>query len=312
MVWRWKMKVLLAFLLAILFAVTAAECRPLRIGTLPVGEGLPLWYAEDRGIFQREGVEVEVVPFQSAMERDLALQTGRIDGAIGDLVGTLIARRAGLNLKVVTVISRPKPQQALFSLVSAPGVGTRRVEDLEGRPVAISSNTVIEYVLDEILRRRVKGVRKVEIKKIPLRFQMVLTGEVVAAVLPEPLASLAITRGAGRLEDDRGLKGTEVVLVFREEVIRSRRGVVEALGRAWQEVVRLIEADPHGAQSVLFERARIPREVRESYFPPLCPVGLPSEEDLREVILWLHRKGIRVEDGYRDLVDPSFLRGQGR
>lgn len=307
------MKVLLALLLAVLFAVTAVECRPLRIGTLPVGEGLPLWYAEDRGIFQREGVEVEVVPFQSAMERDLALQTGRIDGAIGDLVGTLIARRAGLNLKVVTVISRPKPQQALFSLVSAPGVGTRRVEDLEGRPVAISSNTVIEYVLDEILnRRRVKGVRKVEIKKIPLRFQMVLTGEVAAAVLPEPLAGLAITRGAGPLEDDRKLKGTEVVLVFREEVIRSRQGAVEALGRAWQEVVRLIEADPHGAQSVLFERARIPREVRESYFPPLCPVGLPSEEDLREVILWLRRKGIRVEDGYRDLVDPSFLRGQGR
>ena len=37
-----------------------------------------------------------------------------------------------------------------------------------------------------------------EIKKIPIRLQMLLSGQVTAALLPEPLLTLAETHGATR------------------------------------------------------------------------------------------------------------------
>lgn len=53
-------------------------------------------------------------------------------------------------------------------------------------------------------------VKKVEVKKIPLRFQMLMEGKVKAAMLPEPLASLAIFQGAKKIEGDYGLKGMRI------------------------------------------------------------------------------------------------------
>ncbi|KAF5429312.1 NitT/TauT family transport system substrate-binding protein [Candidatus Methanophagaceae archaeon] len=50
------------------------------------------------------------------------------------------------------------------------------VEDLEGREIAISSNTVIEYITDT-LRGDVQ-LQKLEVKKVPIRMQMLLDNEV--------------------------------------------------------------------------------------------------------------------------------------
>ena len=70
----------------------------LRIGVLPVIDTLPLYVAESEGLFEREGINVELVEFSSAMERDAAFTAGSIDGYFGDLVNTLVIKKSMDNL----------------------------------------------------------------------------------------------------------------------------------------------------------------------------------------------------------------------
>ena len=60
---------------------TDVNLSKLTIGLMPDTDSIPFIIAAERGYFAEEGVEVELVPFKSAMERDAALQSGNLDGS---------------------------------------------------------------------------------------------------------------------------------------------------------------------------------------------------------------------------------------
>lgn len=65
------------------------------------------------------------------------------------------------------------------------------------RAVAISRNTIIDYVASKI----VKGdVELVDVPSIANRFQLLMKGKIDAAVLPEPWGSLALAKNATLLQ----------------------------------------------------------------------------------------------------------------
>ena len=72
----------------------------IKIGALPNEATLPYYVAAQEGIFTNHGLDVEIIPFQSAMERDSALIAGEIDGGGNDPVSVALMRNAGLILKL--------------------------------------------------------------------------------------------------------------------------------------------------------------------------------------------------------------------
>ena len=46
----------------------AVQAGPLKIGTLPAADSVILHVAADEGLFLAQGLEVEIVPFQSALD----------------------------------------------------------------------------------------------------------------------------------------------------------------------------------------------------------------------------------------------------
>ncbi len=67
----------------------------IRFGTLPVLQALPLFVARDKGLFAKAKLKVELVPFNTASERDIALTAKTIDGTFGDLFSAAILRETG-------------------------------------------------------------------------------------------------------------------------------------------------------------------------------------------------------------------------
>ena len=83
-----------------------------------------------------------------------------------------------------------------FYILGSPKDGPGTLDALKGVPIGISSNTIIQYVTDRMLQSKGFGpgdIKTVEVKKIPLRFQMLMTGQIGAATLPDPLATLALS-----------------------------------------------------------------------------------------------------------------------
>ena len=275
-------------------ALPARAQEPLRLGILPVVDTLPLLVGETEGLFAKAGVPVELVSFQSALERDAALQAGQLDGYFGDILNTILLIRAGQDIKIVTTVFHTHPDFRMFGIVAAPGAELTSLADLAGRQVAISKATIIEYLLDRLLAARglpPDYVEKLEIKKIPIRMQMLMADQVPAALLPEPLLSLAEFKGGTVLLDDRGLDTSETILALSKDVLL-RPGVAEAFLAVYGQAVRRINQDPETYKDLLMARTRFPMPVKERFRVPVFPEpGPPSAADVAAVQDWLATSG---------------------
>ncbi|MGE4299049.1 MAG: ABC transporter substrate-binding protein [Desulfovibrionaceae bacterium] len=268
----------------------AAHAQTLRLGILPVLDTLPLQVASLDGLFRAEGLDVELVSFASALERDTAMQSGRLDGYFGDLVATLLLIKSGVPMRIVTTSWRTNPGRRMFSLMLAPGrspVGKLRT--------GISQATVIEYLLDRMQARhpvRELDMDRMEIKKIPIRLQLLLSGQLDAAMLPEPLATLAKSKGASIVASDEILDVPLTVLCLHEVF----SAMAPAFLRAYGAAVERINVEPNAYRNLMVAVCSIPGPLAADFPVYQFPVPvLPNEAEIMDVEQWMMQRGMLVE-----------------
>lgn len=319
MVWhRWFA---LLVLLAVLGLVAAgcvspgqsAEPKTLKIGVLPIADVVPMYVAQQEGFFTQEGIQVELVPVAGGTERDALIQSGGLDGQLNEVLTTLLTNAGGnVQVKIVTMARRPFPNQPLFYIVTAPNSGIAGLEGLKGVEIAIGENTVVHYVADRVLQRAgltAGDIRFTNVPKIPVRFELVMSGQVKAAVLPDPFASLAVLQGAGVAVDDTAYpEVSHSVISFRTDILKDRPNTIKAFLRAYDKAVQAINQHPQKYQDILVQTARVPEALQGRYTLPTYPEGeLPSEAQVEDVVQWALEKGlIQKPLRYDQLVDTSF------
>lgn len=90
-------KTLWAALLAAGTMVSATvDAEPLRIGVLPAADAIVIHAAADEKLFNARGLDVEVIPFKSALELGAAMRAGRLDGHFGDLMNVFTQNERGV------------------------------------------------------------------------------------------------------------------------------------------------------------------------------------------------------------------------
>ena len=245
------MKRFLAVVLSLVFLFTAgcgSESQPkdtklskITIGLMPDTDSIPFIIAAERGYFAQEGIEVELVSFKSAMERDAALQSGNLDGAVSDLLAVIFARSGGFALHATSYTD------GNYNLVAGGNAGISTAADLRGKEIAISRNTIIEYITDEILKINgldEQDVSKVVIPQIPVRLEMLQSGNLAAAVLPEPMASVAAASGNRYVTGSAELGLNPGVIVFADAAIQEKAESIRAMYRAYNKSVDYLNHAP--------------------------------------------------------------------
>jgi len=211
----------------------------IHFGTLPVIQALPLFVAAEKGFFKEEGLNVELIGFNSALEKDVALTSGQIAGYFGDLQTCIVLNGNNVPIKIVAEIYNATKGQRTFALLVSPKSAGQALPDVLKGGVAVSSNTILDYLTAKFLASRgvpLTQATLVEMKNIPIRMQMLLGGQVSAAVLPEPLATLAESGGAHAIMDDAGTGLSSTVLAFNEKFLtqspESTKAFLRAVARA--------------------------------------------------------------------------------
>lgn len=177
------------------------ERTALKIGAMPSVDYLPFAVANEQGIYDSLGLDLTIERFYSPMDRDVALQTGSLDGTISDYTSIMIQHAKGLPIRLGMQCD------GAFYLISGAGRDFTSVDSLLGKQIALSSNTVIEYATDRLLLMsgiKRDSVTKVEVQKIPVRLEMLRAGQVDAAILPQPFAQMAINAGLKAVPDVLG------------------------------------------------------------------------------------------------------------
>jgi NitT/TauT family transport system substrate-binding protein len=271
----------------------------IRIGTLPTEDSLPLWVAERDGLFKKAGINVTITLFQSAQERDAALTAGAIDGEMGDLIAAALLRAGGVPVKVATVMLGATANEGRFGIAVKPGSKVTSLTQLAGVPVGTSSATIQEYVLDELMTAAgvpAAQIKKEEVKKVPVRYQLLMSGGIAAAALPEPFLSLAQVSGAKVIADDtKGANISQTVLLFSEKYldVSANAAAVKKLLGVWDEAVTTIDANPDSFRSLLVTKAMLPAPLKSTYAVNTYPKAqLPTAADVQRVLDWMTANGL--------------------
>jgi NitT/TauT family transport system substrate-binding protein len=160
------------------------------------------FYAKERGFFSRQGIDARITPINDPLQAPAAVLSGTATFSSYSVSGLAVLKSKGAPVRLVAAGALYLPEAPTTALVSAKGKRFRRASDLVGKTIAIdATSTPADIGLRRWLKRN--GVDARDVRLVEMRFsQMVgpLTrGTVDAAVLPEPVLTLALQRGAVRI-----------------------------------------------------------------------------------------------------------------
>jgi NitT/TauT family transport system substrate-binding protein len=282
--------------------------KTITIGVMPDVESIPFIIADRNGYFEEEGVQVKIEHFKSAKDRDSALQSGLLDGAISDVLAVVFANEGGINLRIVS------KNDGNILLMAGKDSGIDSIDNIKGKSVGLSNNTIMEYSVDKMLEAAgisADEINKIAIPPLPTRLEMLQGGKVDAAILPEPLAGLAVKNGATVLSTTDQLANKAGAIAFIAESLQESPEEIKAVFTAYNRAVDYLNNEPLSNYiDYVIEKQGFPAELKESIaLPRYTRAELPEEKIVTDVVKWLKEKElIKGDYGYGDLVDNSTLR----
>lgn len=290
-----------------------AEPVTLRFATLRILEALPLYVAQEEGLYAKHGVAVEIIPVGSAPERDQLIAAERADGMISEVLTGLLYNKDSQQVQIVRYARTATADSHLFSILASKQSGITSVEGLKGVPVGISDGTVIAYINDRMLQKEGLTADEIETVSVPSlgdRLALLGSGELQAAVLPEPLTSLARMQGAVVvLDDSQYPEFSHSTITFRKPVLDAHPEAVRAFLAAIEEAVALINADPAKYQQTLVDLQIVPAPLQGNFtVPKFVTAGVPTQAQFADVLAWAkEKKLIEADIAYDNLITPAFL-----
>ena len=256
----------------------------LTIGLMPAIDSFPIVLADYLGYFEDEGLTVRLEPFSSSAYRDAALQAGELDAATVDLVAVGLFVEADFPIRATGVTG------GHFILVSEAGFYS--IEDLTGESVVISSNTAIDFVLDQMIQIagfELDHIERVIVPPVPERMELLRGGQVTAALLPEPWATIAIADGFYEITNTVEIGLFPFVTAFTDEVLENQPADVQAFYRAYNRAIDFINATPLEEYfHIMVDVIGFPEDVIDHLILPEFPHNqMPADDVLSSTIDWL-------------------------
>lgn len=294
-------------------ASLAADRVTLRLALLPIIDTLPVYIAQSKGYFDEHGIEVNILPVGSAVERNQLMQAGRADGMINEISGAALFNRDQNRVKIVAIARSPRGESPLFRVLALPGNEIRGPVDLAGREIGVSKNTIIEYVTQRLLVEAGVASEDIRYRSVPVlpeRLQLLLAGKIEAVTLPDPLAASGMAAGAIDVVNDLELpEASASVITFSTQTITAHPEAVRGFLAAWDQAIGVLNESPDSYRELMLSTIRVPPNVRDSLLIPEFPSkSLPNSEQWDNVMAWLVEKGLLDEPlAYEDSVTGAFL-----
>lgn len=285
---------------------TSKDSNNLTLGVMSSMDYLPLAVAQKEGYFEKVGLNIKLQKFYSANERDAAFQSNNIDGTIIDFTGAILQRSGGIDLKLTSKCDAP------FYIVANTTINN--LSELRGKQIAVSRNTVIDFIVDKALESAGLtsfDIEKVEINKIPVRFEMLMNNKIDATGLPNPFALMASQQGDRILTSNDNLGFNITGIMFHQNVINNKPEEITKLYEAYNMGVDYLKN--HSAQdisSILVKEFGFPANLIDSaQLPQYTYAELPTQKDITLASDWLLKKDlIKAPIVYSDIIDSTFIK----
>ena len=257
------------------------DSAALKIAVLPTLDCLPLYVAQELGLYDTTLVDVRLKPFTAQMDCDTALMGTTAEGAVTDLVRMERLVKQGARMHYVAQTG------AYWQLFTNQNARIHQLKHLEDKMVAMTRYSVTDMLTDKAVdSAKVKSefVFRIQVNDIDVRMQMLENNVMDALWLPEPQATEARLAHHPVLLDSRRLGMNYGVLAFNQKKMRSydRRVQLDAFVKGYDAACDTINKLGIGHF----------RDLAARY----CKVDASVIDSLPKNITFLHARGPLQQD----------------
>jgi ABC-type nitrate/sulfonate/bicarbonate transport system substrate-binding protein len=248
-----RIAALTAIILLVMGAGAAFSEEKVKIGYLPLTISLPTFVAAEKGLFQQEGLKVELVPFESGTMIMDALMTGRIDANCSSAITGFwfAAQGAPDRFKIFLVYGWTSRKSRTFVAIVKKDSPLKDLKDLKGKRVGTYPGATSVALARAIIRTQVDP-EGIVFQEIPpsILISALAAGQIDAFFAPEPTGMIAISQGIGRhlVEEPMGLLGLERGIAtagfgFSSQFLKENPGLAKKVKGIYYKAVDLIDKD---------------------------------------------------------------------
>ena len=246
----------LAFLSIAITSPEAAEKLVADYGGLS-GFQSTVWVAKDLKIFDKHGLDVDVIMINGSARSVAALLGGSTQFATGSGTGPIVAAARGADMRIIAASYNKFP----YAFIVKPEIRTPK--DLRGKKVNIlnfggSNDLALQLALRE-WGLKLPDVQVMIGGDAPTRLLSLMSGRTDATILSPPHLTKAVQAGYRVLADmgEMSANFTQSSLYVKGSFLREDRERVKRFIRAYSEAVHAIKNDRERTLKVFAKRMRI-------------------------------------------------------
>lgn len=304
----------IALTLALTLSITAEAAEQIRVGYGSLSTNYAaIWVAGEARLFQKNGIDAEVLYLESALVRT-ALITGDI--AMGGMSGTTMAAPRLQGADPILIASFLNSLQ--YRLVVRPEIKT--VAQLKGKRIGVAgfglgAHRGAQIMLAKLGLNPDTDVIMLQIGSDPTRMTALINGTIDATVFNPPLHNRAKEAGMRILAniEDLGLPVQASALVSTERFIKKNPDITRRAIRSIIESIHLLKTNPELTKRSIrkYMRFKDERDTEEAYqviqdVMPKKPY--PTVEGVKAVLDELSPKLPAAKTAQpRDFMDIRFI-----
>jgi NitT/TauT family transport system substrate-binding protein len=278
----------------------------------------PMIIAQEKGFFEKHGVQVEPV-FYSLYNNQLPdLASSLVDGAVITLSDTMFDSISS-SVKVVLVLDNSAGANQIIanSKISRP-------QDIRGKRIGVSRATVSGLLLVRQMLQS-NGIDPSEVTLVeipPEKVPNALQNTIDLGYTYDPFTSQAITQGGKVIFSSADAPGLIVdVLAMRKEIVEERPEDVKAFVAAWLEAVDYWKSNPAEGNALIAKATGLkPEEVssagadlfdldanQKTFIPGTTFVSLyhTTQSELQFLV---NAGDVTKPINVNELIDPTFIK----
>ncbi len=207
-----------------------------------VGYG-PLYIARDKGIFKKNGVDVDLVVMEDPKERFPTLMADRIQMIASTVDTALLYLKKPTDFQYVVAIDDSNGGDGIVALKDITSIA-----DLKGKKVAVNDGSVSEFYLNVLLGKA--GLKESDLSTVNMTAadagSAFVAKRVDAAVTWEPWLTKGKSTDFGHLLVDSSTTPGLItdVLIVKTAWANAHKKDVEAIVKSWDEAVAYYRAHP--------------------------------------------------------------------
>ena len=281
------------------------------IGTLQT-EPFPLCIAEEKQFFIQNGLDVNVLRFDTETEIMEALENGELDFAWSSEFAVVSQTMAEENISVIASIEKS------FSdyLIGRRDLGIENIADIKGKRVGLSRQTILEFYLARFLE--LNNINTEDVSKVNIdpsqSVEDITSGDVDAVVVMLPYVA-QIQANLGNMAVMWSVQSNQAtfnLLSAKNEWIAQHPAVVNQLLKAMNETDDYLEQYPDQARQIIQQSGEYDdiyineAWLEEQFFLSLDQSLIVAMED---EALWMIDSNLTTQKQIPNFLNDIYLDG---